>query len=296
MSLGAFATGNAQNINLKLNNTSVEHILEEVSKQSKLRLFYDQQILKNLRIRQINFKNASVNTVLNKTFNGKNLSFKIIDGTIVITEKEQTDFEIKGVATDVNGPLQGVTISLTGNSTINTITDADGRYTLRVPENSTVVFRYLGYSDQEFQINQNRTLNVQMVTSSSELEEVVVVGYGTQKKANLTGAVDQIDSKRLEKFKTTNLGEALAGQVPNLNIGISDGKPGRGASFNIRGNTSINGGSPLILLDGVPISSFELNNISPQTIDNISFLKDASSAAIYGARAAYGVILVTTKE
>lgn len=296
MSLGAFASGNAQNINLKLNNTSVEHILEEVSKQSKLRLFYDQQILKNIRIRQINFENASVNTVLNKTFTGKNLSFKIIDGTIVITEKEQTDFEIKGVVTDVNGPLQGVTISLTGNSTINTITDADGRYTLRVPENSTVVFRYLGYSDQEFQINQNRTLNVQMVTSSSELEEVVVVGYGTQKKANLTGAVDQIDSKRLEKFKTTNLGEALAGQVPNLNIGISDGKPGRGASFNIRGNTSINGGSPLILLDGVPISSFELNNISPQSIENISILKDASSAAIYGARAAYGVILITTKE
>ncbi|WP_232047025.1 TonB-dependent receptor plug domain-containing protein [Sphingobacterium daejeonense] len=87
----------------------------------------------------------------------------------------------------------------------------------------------------------------------------------------------------METFKTTNLGEALAGQVANLNIGVSDGKPGRGASFNIRGNTSINGGSPLILLDGVPISSFELNNISPQSIENISILKDASSAAIYGA-------------
>ena len=154
----------------------------------------------------------------------------------------------------------------------------------------------MGYAEQSISVGQQSTLNVLLATESSELEEVVVVGYGTQKKENLTGAVDQIDNKRLETYKATNLGDALAGQIANVNIGVSDGKPGRAASFNVRGNTSINGGSPLILLDGVPISSFELNNISPQSIENISVLKDASSAAIYGARAAYGVILVTTKE
>ena len=172
MSLGAYATGNAQNINLNLNNTSLEHILEEVSKQSKLRLFYDQQILKNLRIRQINFENATVATVLRKTLRGKNLTYKIIDGTIVITEKEQTNYEIKGVVSDINGPLQGVTVSVAETPTIHTITDQNGLYSLRVPENSTVTFRYMGYTDQEFQIDQNRVLNVTLVSSSSELEEL----------------------------------------------------------------------------------------------------------------------------
>ncbi|WP_171017741.1 STN domain-containing protein [Sphingobacterium daejeonense] len=182
ISLGAYATGKAQNINLNLNNTSLEHILEEVSKQSKLRLFYDQQILKNLKIRQINFENASVSTVLSKTLKGKNLTFKIIDGTIVITEKKQTNYEIKGLVSDINGPLQGVTVSVTQTPSIHTITDQNGQYSLRVPENSTVTFRYMGYTDQEFQIDQNRTLNVTLVSSSSELEEIVVVGYGTRKK------------------------------------------------------------------------------------------------------------------
>jgi len=194
MSVCAYATGNAQNINLKLNNKSLEHILEEVSKQSKLRLFYDQQILKNLRIKQVNFENASVSSVLSKTLKGKNLTFKIIDGTIVITEKEQTDYEVKGIVSDINGPLQGVTVSVIQTPNIHTVTDQNGQYSIRIPQNSTLTFRYMGYTDQEFVINQNRTLNVTLVSSASEVEEVVVVGYGTQKKANLTGAVDQIDS------------------------------------------------------------------------------------------------------
>lgn len=296
LSAGAFASGKAQNITINMSNAALEAVLEEVSKQSDLRLFYDQNIVRDLRINRLNISNASVSSILNKALRGKNLSFQIVNGTIIISEKQQTDRSISGTVRDADGPLQGVTISVENEPGINTRTNAEGHYALRVPDEATLIFRYMGYAEQTIETGQRTTIDVTMLMESAEVEEVVVVGYGTQKKANLTGAVDQIDSKRLATYKATNLGEALAGQVANVNIGISDGKPGRAASFNVRGNTSINGGSPLILLDGVPISSFELNNISPQSIENISILKDASSAAIYGARAAYGVILVTTKE
>lgn len=295
-SFGAYASGNAQNISIDMKNVALEEVLEEVSAKSKLRLFYDQNAIKNLRVAELTMSNASVASILKKAIRGKNLTFQIVDKTIILKERHQTDIEISGAVSDLNGPIEGVTVTVDQKPSLWTRTDKNGHYSLRVPENSKLTFRYLGYADQTFEVSSQQVLNVTLEVESSMVDEVVVVGYGIQKKANLTGAVDQIDSKQIDAFKATNLGEALAGQVPNLNIGISDGKPGRGASFNVRGNTSINGGSPLILLDGVPISSFELNNISPQSIDNISILKDASSAAIYGARAAYGVILVTTKE
>lgn len=296
LSVGVLASGKAQNVSIDMKNVPLEEVLEEVSKQSKLRLFYDQSIVKNLRISRLSVSNVSVSSILNKALRGKNLRFQILDNTIVLNEKQPTQRAISGTVTDVQGPLEGVTVNVKESPSIHTRTDQNGHYALRVPENSTLIFSYMGYAEQSISVGQQSTLNVLLATESSELEEVVVVGYGTQKKENLTGAVDQIDNKRLETYKATNLGDALAGQIANVNIGVSDGKPGRAASFNVRGNTSINGGSPLILLDGVPISSFELNNISPQSIENISVLKDASSAAIYGARAAYGVILVTTKE
>ena len=142
--------------------------------------------------------------------------------------------------------------------------------------------------------SENRTLiDVVLTENAINLEEVVVVGYGTQKKVNLTGAVSNVDSKVLESRPITNLGQGLQGTISNLNITQDNGSLGTSTSFNIRGNTSINGGSPLILVNGIPMDP---NLISPNDIDNISVLKDAASAAIYGARAAYGVILITTKS
>lgn len=203
---------------------------------------------------------------------------------------------ISGRVTDATG--KGITnVSVSEQNTGNgTVTDSAGRYILNITNKELMItFSSIGYKTRNIKAAAI-TPEVILETEPGSLDEIVVVGYGTQTKANLTGAVDKIDAARLEKVKANNLGEALMGQVANLNINISDGKPGRGAGFNIRGTTSINGGGPLVLLDGVPIASFDLNNISPQDIDNISVLKDASSAAIYGARAAYGVILIQTKK
>src|SRR5690606_13691871 len=234
-SLGAYASGNAQNISIDMKNAALEEVLEEVSAKSNLRLFYDQNAIKNMRIAELRLSNASVSSILKEAIRGKNLTFQIVDQTIVLRERLQTDLEVSGVVRDQNGPIEGVTVIVDKTPSLSTRTDAGGYYTLRVPKDAKITFRYLGYADQSFEITTQRALNVLLEVESSMVDEVVVVGYGTQKKENLTGAVDQIDSKRIEAFKATNLGEALAGQVPNLNIGVSDGKPGREASFNVRG-------------------------------------------------------------
>ncbi|MBX6361429.1 MAG: TonB-dependent receptor, partial [Acidobacterium ailaaui] len=152
---------------------------------------------------------------------------------------------------------------------------------------------FIGYERQEIPIAGRSQINIQMHATATGLNQVVVVGYGTQKKANLTGAVTQIDNKMLQDRPVDNVGQALQGVVPNLNINFSNGRPGAPAKVNIRGYTSVNGGQPLVLVDGVP---GDINLINPNDIATITVLKDASSAAIYGARAAYGVILVTTKD
>ncbi len=139
-----------------------------------------------------------------------------------------------------------------------------------------------------------KSLNVTLAEDTQGLEEVVVVGYGTQKKVNLSGAVANVDGKVLENRPITNIGQGLQGVVPNLNVSMnSGGAPGASSSYNIRGNTSLNGGSPLVLVDNVQMDA---NLVNPEDVESISVLKDASSAAIYGARAAYGVILITTKK
>ncbi len=148
---------------------------------------------------------------------------------------------------------------------------------------------------QEVEINSQSTINVRLEEERTGLEEVVVVGYGTQKKVNLSGAVNSIDTKELENRPIVNLSQGLQGVAPNLNIDFVSGEPGQAARINIRGTTSINGGEPLILIDGVPAPSAELNRLAPEDVADISVLKDASSAAIYGARAAFGVLLITTQ-
>src|SRR5690606_1570856 len=209
---------------------------------------------------------------------------------------QQADVTVTGTVTDSNGqPIPGVTISVSG-TTIGTATDLDGIYVITVPEGSTLTFSFIGYVSQNIPIGAQSVIDVALQEDISSLDEIVVVGYGEQKKVNLSGAVDNITSKDLAALQVNTIGEALQGQLPGVYVAVADGKPGRSAGFNIRGNTSINGGSPLIVIDGVPQSSSDLNNISPHDIEEISILKDAASTAIYGARASFGVILVTTKR
>jgi len=191
-------------------------------------------------------------------------------------------------------PIVGVSVSIKG-STLGTVTDIDGVYSLNAATDAVFVFSFIGMKTQEIPVTGRTVINVQLENENTGIDEVVVVGYGSQKKVNLSGAVDAIGSEQLESRPITNIAEGLQGAVPNLNIDFTSGEPGKAAQINIRGITSINGGDPLILVDGVPSDAEELNRLAPEDVSNISVLKDASSAAIYGARAAFGVILITTK-
>lgn len=201
---------------------------------------------------------------------------------------------VSGTVTSADGePLLGVNVLQKG--TLNgAVTDFDGNYTLRIAQGPDIlVFSYIGYKTLEQSVAGKSTLNVTLEESAQGLDEVVVVGYGTTKKVNLTGAVGVADGEVLENRAITNVGRGLQGVLPGLNITVNNGDPASNVDFNIRGFESINGGSPLILVDNVPM---DLNQINPNDIESISVLKDAASAAIYGARAAFGVILVTTKK
>jgi TonB-linked SusC/RagA family outer membrane protein len=194
-----------------------------------------------------------------------------------------------------NSPLPGVTVMLKGTTT-GTVTDIDGIYTIKAPDDGTLVFSYIGMQTQEVAINGRTSVELSMTADAIGLSEVVVTGYGTTKKENLSGAVDAIDVEQLESRPIMNLAQGLQGLAPNLNIGFNSGAPGQAANFNIRGFTSINGGEPLILVDNVPVDPIELNRIAPQDVAKITVIKDASAAAIYGARASFGVVLITTKD
>jgi TonB-linked SusC/RagA family outer membrane protein len=200
---------------------------------------------------------------------------------------------LSGKVTSETGEfLPGVNIILKGTN-IGTVSDSEGSYSLEVPNlTGTLVFSYIGYKTVEVAVSGRTTIDVRLVEDVQSLGEVVVVGYGTTEKINLTGAVSTIGAEALESRPITNIGQGLQGTVSNLNITQGNGSLGKGSSFNIRGNTSINGGGPLILVNGIPM---DINLLSPNDIESVTVLKDAASAAIYGARAAYGVILVTTK-
>ena len=206
---------------------------------------------------------------------------------------ESQQIRIIGTVTDERGgPLPGVTVLVKG-TLLGAVTDATGKYALtNAPQNAILLFSFVGMTTQEIASKGRMLIDVVLKEEAIGLEEVVVIGYGTQKKINLTGAVSNVDAKFLESRPITNLGQGLQGTVSNLNITQASGALGTGSSFNIRGNTSITGGSPLVLVNGIPM---DVNLLNPNDIDNVTVLKDAASAAIYGARAAYGVILVTTK-
>jgi TonB-linked SusC/RagA family outer membrane protein len=204
---------------------------------------------------------------------------------------------IQGLVTDaVDGtPLVGANV-LIKSTTTGTITDVDGRFTLDAEPDDILVVSFIGYLTTEVTVGNRSRIDISLQPNSVSLGEIVVVGFGEQKKVNLSGAVDVIDSKILEARPIQNVAQGLQGTVPNLNIDFRSGEPGAAPNINIRGITSINGGNPLILVDNVPMDARELNFIAPADIKSVSILKDASSAAIYGARAAYGVILITTKS
>ncbi|WP_251741769.1 SusC/RagA family TonB-linked outer membrane protein [Gramella sp. AN32] len=230
-------------------------------------------------------------------------SFQATAENLRVTEEliiDQQEITISGTITsaDDDMPLPGVNIVVKGSSSVGTTTDFDGNYSIEVPSSDAVlVFSYTGFTTQEVPVAGNTVINVALQTNLSTLDEVVVVGYGTSKKETLTGAVDQITSETFEDRAVTNVALALQGQTPGLVVNRNSSRPGNeNVALQIRGATSVNGGSPLIVIDGAPaFDNSEFYRMNPDDISSISVLKDGS-ASIYGSRAANGVILVTTKK
>lgn len=208
-------------------------------------------------------------------------------------QAEQT-ITVKGVVKDAEGPLIGATVAQKGNPTNGTSTDIDGNFTLKVPAGAMLMVSYVGYEPKEVRAEPNMTID--MTQKDNVLNEVVVVGFGTQKRVNLTGAVSTADVGLLEDRPLNNVANALQGVVPGLQINQGSGNLAENPSINIRGNGTIGDGSsgaPLVLIDGM---EGDINTLNPQDVASVSVLKDAAAASIYGSRAPFGVILITTKK
>lgn len=213
----------------------------------------------------------------------------------------QGGYQVKGhiISAEDNQPMIGVSV-LEKGTTNGVITDIDGNYTLEIKGTAsvTLLFSYVGMQSQQHVVNANTgTLNIRLLSDAALIDEVVVVAYGTRKKGTIAGAVSTVKAEKMENVPAAGFDQSLQGQTPGLTVISNSGEPSKAAVFQLRGTNSINSGtSPLFILDGVPISSADFNTISPGDIESISVLKDASSTSIYGARAANGVVVITSKR
>lgn len=215
---------------------------------------------------------------------------------VICTTASAQGKKVTGTVSDANGPLIGVNVMVKGTST-GTITDVDGNYSLEVPQNAVLIFKYIGFNPMEKVVGGNSTLNIQMVEDSQQLDEVVVVGYGIQRKSDLTGSVTSIKAEELNTFPSSNVGDMLRGKAAGINVTATSGRPGSAPEILIRGKRSLTGGNePLYVVDGVSVDGEGFANLNNADIKSLEVLKDAAAQAIYGARAANGVILVTTKR
>lgn len=230
-----------------------------------------------------------------KMKNIKNILLCTAATLLCITAYSQERIKVRGTVVDENGdPLIAAGVSQSGTDN-GTVTDADGKYVISVPSDASLSFSYISYITQEVAVGGRSVVDIKLRPDNTQLEEVVVIGYGTVKKSDLTGSVSSISDKALKDFKTSSVVEALGGQIAGVNITASDGTPGAGYDIKIRGVGTVNGDSaPLFIVDGFEVSSIDF--LASQDIQSIDVLKDASAAAIYGARAANGVVLVTTKS
>lgn len=295
-----------KNITLRVQNEPIERVFNKISKQTNFKFFYDQATVNKVPNVTFNLKNTTIQEILKEITAQTNLYFNQVNNTISVTllpkvESAPSKFshsshlkKVSGTIYDSNNePIIGANVIIEGTK-YGSITDINGKFSFEAPEGGVLQVSYIGYKEQQISISGKQYFTFTLKENSKVLDEVVVVGYGTQKKANLTGSVDQVTSKTFDGRANANVTQMLQGAIPNLNLTLTDGKPDRSATYNIRGTTSIGqGGSALVLIDGVEGDPQYLN---PDDIESVSVLKDAASSAIYGSRAPYGVVLITTKS
>lgn len=304
---------------IELDNASIEGVLKEIEILTDFEFLYRKKLIKSSK--KINFKKTqtSLGDILRYISKESHLQFKRVNETILVREKkrngkalieegieraDQVDKEISGKVTDENGNgLPGVSVLIKGTG-LGTVTDIDGNYKMTVPDDASIlIFSYVGYITEEVNISGRSTIDLMLVPDIELLTEVVVIGYGTQERKDLTGSVATVNSEDIEDIPVASIDQKLAGQVAGVQVSTVTGTPGGAAKITIRGVGSIGANSdPLVVIDGFPVgntfdqTSNPLNLLNPDDIESISVLKDASATAIYGSRGANGVLIIKTKQ
>ncbi|MDD4605853.1 MAG: TonB-dependent receptor [Dysgonamonadaceae bacterium] len=301
------ARSQSTKISLDMKNSSIEKVLQTIEEKSDYYFLYSNRLINVDRIVSLKVKNAAISSVLDRLFNSYDVEYEVKGSQIILSPKEISEITndllaskqqqgktITGTIVDAQGEaIIGANIIEAG-TTNGTVTDFDGNFRLNVEDGALVHISYIGYLSQEINTAGRTRLDIVLLEDTQSLEELVVVGYGVQKKKLITGATIQVDGDDLTKLSTTSALGALQSQAPGVNITQSSGMPGEGFKVNIRGIGTVGDSSPLYVIDGV--AGGDINTLNPSDIESIDVLKDAASAAIYGARAANGVILVTTKR
>ncbi len=295
-------------VDLKLENASLEKVFQSIQEQTEFDFFYKNEYLPKDKFISKTYTNAKIDKVLDDVLEGTGLIYRVLNTDIIITKghgagsgstglfDQQPTRTITGTVTDDTGqPLPGVSVVVKG-TTNGTVTNDNGVYSLNVPENADVLtFSFVGFKSQDVQLNNRTNIDLQMEQDIIGLDEVIAVGYGTMKKSDLTGSVQRVDAEQYATQQTTNMLEMLSGTVAGFNSSQGTSAAG-GGTMEIRGPTSLAANNePLIVLDGV-IYNGNIGDINPNDIESIDILKDASSSAIFGARSASGVLIVTTKR
>jgi len=298
-SLNLSATGFGQ-ISMNEHGKSVKEILSIIENETNYRFFYNDDLKSINSLVDIEISNQNINQVLDKLLASTDFDYKIMDNNLIVIKlkSDQQQLTVKGRITDAatGEGLPGVSVVVKG-TTIGVNTDANGNYSISVPSaNSTLEFTYVGYLPQEVLVEGRTTIDLGLAVNVKALEEVVVVGYGTQKKSDITGTVTSLSKDRLEMVPNLNVTQAIMGAVPGVMIETASAGANPEQSIMIRGRASISADNqPLIVVDGIPYGG-SMTDINPRDIGSVEILKDASAAAIYGSRGSNGVILITTKE
>ena len=298
-SISLFSYAQHQQVRLTGSNVTLKTAFKQIEQQTKLFVDYNTQEVNDSRVLTKLPKNSNVKEVMEQLLEGSGCSITFSNGHIIINKQARTvssTKNISGVVKDETGePVIGANVVVKG-TTNGTVTDMNGRYSLEVPEGGVLQISYIGYNTQEVKVGSGDVVNVSLREDSEALDEVVVIGYGTVKKSDLTGAVGSVQMKDVSQVGITSADRALQGQIAGVQVNARTGQPGESMMIRVRGSNSLAGGNePLYVIDGMPVEKMN-SDINPEDILSMEVLKDASSTAIYGSRGANGVVMITTKR
>ena len=297
-------TLSAQNVSFSSNKVTLKSAFEKIEKESKYKIAYNSSQLNANRSVTLTKKSDDVFGMLNQLLKGTNFTYEMEGNYIVIKPQQKAKsqahgkkIKVRGVVKDETGePVIGATVMEKGTTTNGVVTDLDGNYTIEIPADGMLAVSYIGCKDQDIKVNGREVINVNLADDNKVLEEVVVVGYGVQKKRDVSTAVSSVKAEALANNPSTDFRQALAGKMPGVQVTVPSGDPEGSVSIRVRGVSTVNAGSdPLYVVDGVPMER-GFANLNTNDIESVEVLKDASAAAIYGSRGSNGVVLVTTKK